>query len=151
MATFIGDYISKLDSKSRAVLPSAFKKQMEFSEEDSFIVKKDIFENCLVLYPQSEWERQIEIIKKNTNPYNKDHNRFVREFFRGTAEITLDSNNRILLPKRLTEVVGIKKEIYMAGQDSKIEIWAKELYEESTIDNKELAELAEKVMVNPVL
>ncbi len=148
MATFIGDYISKLDNKSRVVLPSAFKKQMDDSSEDTFIVKKDIFENCLILYPLSEWERQVEKIRQNTNPYNKEHNKFVREFFRGTAELTLDTNNRILIPKRLIDLVGIDKEVYMAGQDSKIEIWDKELYESSTIENQELASLAEKIMAN---
>ena len=98
MTTFIGDYPCKADSKGRIMLPSALKKQMAGAVQDRFVVKKDIFEKCLVLFPFDEWERQIKILRSKINPYNREHNKFLREFYKGTAEITLDGNNRMLIP-----------------------------------------------------
>ena len=101
MTSFIGDYPCKVDAKGRITLPSAFKKQMDPSVAGRFIVKKDIYEKCLVLYPLDEWQRQIQLLRSRLNPYNKTHNRFLREFSKGMIEATLDNNNRLLIPKRL--------------------------------------------------
>jgi len=146
MATFIGDYTCRVDEKGRVTLPSAFKKQMESASGDRFVVKKDIFEKCLVLYPFEEWERQNRMIRERINPYNKEHNKFLRNFYRGTAELTLDGNSRLLIPKRLLELVEASKEVIMAGQDGKIEIWASHLYDQMEEAEDDFALLAEKIM-----
>ncbi|MCK4663698.1 MAG: division/cell wall cluster transcriptional repressor MraZ [Bacteroidales bacterium] len=146
MTTFIGDYPCKVDVKGRILLPSAFKRQMGTVSQDRFVVKKDLFENCLVLYPIDEWEKQNKIIRKKLNPYNKEHNRFLRGFYKGTAEITLDNNNRMLIPKRLLELITANKEVVLAGQDGKIEIWSKQQYEKINENENEFAALAEKIM-----
>ena len=146
MTTFIGDYPCKVDAKGRILLPSAFKRQMGTVSQDRFVVKKDLFENCLILYPIDEWEKQNKIIRKKLNPYNKEHNRFLRGFYKGTAEITLDNNNRMLIPKRLLELITAYKEVVLAGQDGKIEIWSKQQYEKIIENENEFAALAEKIM-----
>jgi MraZ protein len=99
MATFIGDYICKLDAKGRVLLPAALKRQMTEGMQDRFVIKKDIFENCLILFPMDEWERQNNIIKEKINVYNREHNKFVRGFFKDSYEVKLDGNNRLLIPK----------------------------------------------------
>src|SRR5659263_13658 len=93
MATFIGDCTCKVDVKGRIILPMAFKKQMPADAQDHFVVRKDIFENCLVLYSIEDWNRQLDKIRKRINPYNREHNMFLRNFFKGTAELSLDNNN----------------------------------------------------------
>ncbi len=146
MATFIGDYTCRVDEKGRITFPSGFKKQMDSASGDRFVVKKDIFEPCLVLYPFDEWERQNQLIRQRINPYNKEHNKFLRNFYKGTAELALDGNGRLLIPKRLLDQVEISREVIMAGQDGKIEIWAKHLYERIDESEEDFAELAEKIM-----
>ena len=146
MTTFIGEYSAKLDPKGRLVFPAAFKKQNKSAEPEHFVLKRDIYEKCLVLYPMEEWERQTEIIRAKINPYNRAHARFLRGFFRGTAEITLDANSRMLLPKHLSEQVDIDREVYLAGIDSKIEIWSKELYEALDAEMEDFADLANEIL-----
>lgn len=145
MSSFIGDFVCKIDDKGRVLLPSVFKKAIPSEAHDTFIVKKDIYERCLVLYPLNEWERQVQMIRQKLNPYNKEHNAFLRGFFKGTAEVVLDSTNRLLIPKRLLDEAGIEKEVVLAGQDSKIEIWKKEAYD-SISTSDDFAQLAEKIM-----
>lgn len=151
MTTFIGDYPCKADNKGRIMLPSAFKKQMGGAVQDKFVVKKAIFEKCLVLYPMDEWERQVKLLRSRINPYNREHNVFLREFYKGTAEIILDANNRLLIPKRLTDWAGIVTgEVVLAGQDGRIEVWDKVRYEAVDVKEDDFAALAEKILGGPL-
>ncbi|NTW43457.1 MAG: division/cell wall cluster transcriptional repressor MraZ [Anaerolineaceae bacterium] len=151
MATFIGDYTCKADVKGRIILPAAFKKQMPAGAQDHFVVRKDIFENCLVLYSIEDWNRQLEKIRSRINPYKREHNVFLRNFFKGTAELSLDSSNRLLIPRRLLEIAGISRDIVLAGQDGRIEMWAADLYEKIDMPADEFANLAEKLMGNGLI
>jgi len=148
MATFIGDYACKVDVKGRIILPMAFKKQMPSGAPDHFVVRKDIFESCLVLYSIDDWNRQIEKIRSRINPYNREHNVFLRNFFKGTAELILDNNNRLLIPKRLLDLAGIARDAVLAGQDGRIEIWAADVYDKIDMPSDEFANLAEKLLGN---
>ena len=148
MITFIGDYTCKVDAKSRILLPSAFKRQMPKDIQDKFVIKKDIFENCLLLIPIDEWERQNKILRSKTNPFNHEHNKFLRGFFKGIAEVLLDGNNRLLIPKRLLDEIEAEKELVLAGQFGKIEIWPKDIYQQIESGSPVFAALAEKIMGN---
>ena len=113
---------------------------------EGFVLKRDIFERCLILYPMREWERQNQIIRSRTNSFNKEHNRFLRMFYSGTAEVGLDSSGRILIPRRLLEYAGIGSDVIMAGHFGKIEIWSEALYQDVAKADDEFAELAEKIL-----
>jgi len=149
MATFIGDYSCRLDAKGRVILPAAFKKQMPPAAEDRFVVRKDIFEGCLVLFSIDDWNRQLEKIRSRINPYNREHNIFLRNFFKGTAEVSLDSSSRLLIPKRLLDLAGITKDVVLAGQDGRIEMWAEEVYARIDMLSDDFANLAEKLLGSP--
>jgi len=148
MTIFIGDYTCKIDAKGRVLLPAAFKKQMPSATQDKFVIKKDIYENCLVLYPMDEWDRQNKLIQQNINPYNKEHNRFIREYYKDTAEVELDSNSRLLIPSRLLVMVNINKEndVVLAGQLGKIEVWSKDKYDKASSEIENFGELANKIL-----
>jgi len=146
MATFIGDYTCKVDVKGRIILPMAFKKQMPADAQDHFVVRKDIFENCLVLYSIEDWNLQLDKIRKRINPYNREHNMFLRNFFKGTAELSLDNNNRLLVPKRLMDLISAERDVVLAGQDGRIEIWAEKGYDKIDMAAGDFANLAEKLM-----
>jgi len=128
------------------MLPSVFKKQLSASAQDRFVVRKDVFDKCLVLYPSDEWDRQVKILRSRLNLYKREHSRFLREFFKGTAEILLDGNNRMLIPRRLLELIDVDKEVILAGQDGRIEIWNKGLYEKEGISEEDFADQAEKLL-----
>ena len=146
--SFVGNYTVKSDAKNRIAIPAAFRKLLAEQEEKRFIIQKDIFQNCLILYPMSEWQIQIERLRKSLNPYNSKHKRFKTQFLRNTAEISIDNGGRILLPKKLIELVGIEKEIEVTGADTTIEIWNKTEYEDYGLDSDEFASLTEDILGN---
>lgn len=146
MAGLIGEYTAKIDAKGRVNVPSALLRQLPEGAVEKMVLKADIYKKCLILYTMEEWERQIEIIRAKINSFNPKHADFIRGFYKGTAEVKVDTGNRILIPANLVEYAGIDKDVYLFGQDRKIEIWAKEMYEEQTLNPEDFAELAKEVM-----
>ena len=146
MATFIGDYPCKVDVKGRIILPMALKKQMPSEAPDQFVVRKDIFENCLVLYSIEDWNKQLDNIRKKINSYRREDSNFLRNFFKETAELLLDNNNRMLIPKRLMDLISAERDVVLAGQDGRIEIWAADAYDKIGMPAEEFSKLAEKLM-----
>ncbi len=144
MSSFIGDYNCKVDAKGRLILPSAFKKQISLDAREQFVVKKDIYEDCLVLYPMDEWDRMVEVLRKKLNPYNKAHKKFLRGFYMDTAELTLDSNNRLTIPKKILSKIEVQKELKLVAQDDKIEVWNPVTYDKN-FDEEQFQELAENI------
>jgi MraZ protein len=146
MITFIGEHICKVDSKGRIMLPSAFKKQMPAGTEDRFVIKPDVYETCLIMYPIEEWERLNRIIRRNTNPFNKEHERFLRLFNDGKAELVLDASSRLLIPKRLLDYTKATEEVLLEGRDGKIDVWSPALYGKFKEGKSELESLTEKIL-----
>lgn len=147
MVKFVGEYKAKLDDKGRLVFPSAFKALMPEGEPIRFVVKKDLFENCLSIFTYQEWERQSEEVKSKLNFFNKEHSRFWRGYMENRALIEPDEKmGRITIPKALLESIGVTKEVVFCGSDHKIELWSKEAFESSGMENDEFVSLAEKIL-----
>ncbi|MGP1611371.1 MAG: division/cell wall cluster transcriptional repressor MraZ [Candidatus Cryptobacteroides sp.] len=143
MITFIGEYGAKLDDKGRVVFPSAFKSLMPSEGDLRFVVRKDIFEECLEMYTFDEWQRQSEEVKSKLDFFNKEHAIFWREYMRNRAIVEPDGKlGRISIPKKLLESIGVTKEVVFSGNDYKIEIWSKEKYEASGISKAEYIAIA---------
>lgn len=145
MLSFIGDYSCKADGKGRVVVPASFRKVMQVSQQSFFVLRKNIFETCVDMYPYSEWEALMAGIRGKLNPFDRNHAAFLRGWYRGTLEVEMDGNGRILLPKRLLEEIGVDRELVLAGQDAKIEIWSEQAYRQSAIDPEEFAGLTQQV------
>lgn len=143
MNTFIGEYTVKIDDKGRMVFPSAFKSLMSADGDMRFVIKKDIFEDCLEMYTFEEWERQSSDVKSRLNFFNRDHAMFWREYMRDRAIVEPDGKvGRISVPKKLLEAIGVNKEVVFSGNDYKIEIWAREKFEAARISNEQYISLA---------
>ena len=143
MNTLIGEYTVKIDDKGRMVFPSAFKSLMPADGDMRFVIKKDIFEDCLEMYTFEEWERQSSEVKSRLNFFNRDHAMFWREYMRDRAIVEPDGKvGRISVPKKLLEAIGVNKEVVFSGNDYKIEIWAREKFEEARISNEQYISLA---------
>ena len=144
----IGEYECRLDDKSRIILPSALKKQISPEAQDKFVINRG-FEGCLVLYPNDVWAMTLAKMK-NLNPFIREHRQFLRTFNNGATALSLDSQNRLLLPKLLLDHAKIEKEIILFAYSDRIEVWDKNTYMDSVSKEPEnFAELAEKVMGNP--
>lgn len=69
-----------------------------------------------------------------------------RQFVADVEEVSLDSNGRILLPKRYLKMAGIEQEVRFIGIDDTIEIWAKERLEQPFMSPEDFSREFEKIM-----
>ncbi len=144
--SFIGNYTVKTDAKNRIAIPASFRKLLTESGESGFVLQKDIFQKCLVLHPLSEWNAQMTKLRSSLNPYNSKHKRFKSQFLRNAVEVAVDSGGRILLPKRLMQLVDIDTDVEVAGADTSIEIWNKSEYDNYGMVSDEFAALTDEIL-----
>ena len=85
MASFIGDYSCKADSKCRIMVPVSFRKVMAEMQQETFVVRRNVFEDSLDMYPYKEWEALVESLRARLNLFDRRHAAFMRELYRGGA------------------------------------------------------------------
>ena len=128
------------------MLPAALKKQMDGVLQNGFVIKRAVFQECLELYPMTEWDALMQKINK-LNRFKKKNNDFIRRFTAGVKMVDVDANGRLLIPKDLVVFASISKDIVMSSAVNIIEIWDKTKYEKAIDDaTVDFADLAEEVM-----
>lgn len=50
--TFLGNIEVRADAKGRVFIPATFRKQLQAASEERLIMRKDVFQDCLTLYPE---------------------------------------------------------------------------------------------------
>ena len=148
MHNLIGTYECKIDNKGRIMFPSPLKKQLKKDLLKGFILKRSVFQKCLEIFPLHEWDKTMIGINK-LNRFKKKNNDFIRRFTAGLKHIEFDNAGRILIPKDLIIFSQLKKNIVMSTALNIIEIWDKEMYENTINDlSVDFAKLTEEVMGN---
>lgn len=146
MQNLIGTYDCNADAKGRVLLPSALKKQLAPMLAEGFVIKRAVFQDCLELYPMSEWKLLMEQMNKK-NRFVKKNNDFIRRFTAGVRVVEVDTAGRLLIPKNLMGIANIDKEVVLSAAITIIEIWDKSSYEAVLEDTTtDFASLAEEVM-----
>ncbi|MBN2728681.1 MAG: division/cell wall cluster transcriptional repressor MraZ [Bacteroidales bacterium] len=146
MTNLIGVFELKVDAKGRFIFPSALKKQMGEALAGGFVMKKSIFQQCIELYPITEWNEETMKVNR-LNRFVKKNNDFIRLFMSGSRQVMLDEAGRLLIPKDLLNFSGVSKSLVVASSINRLEIWSKELYEQ-VLDSgvSSFENLAEEVM-----
>jgi len=127
---FLGNIEAKTDAKGRAFLPAAFRKVLQAGGEERLVMRKDVFQTCLVLYPESVWNEQMDTLRQRLNRWNKQQQQVFRQFVKEVEILTLDGNGRFLIPKRYLRMACIEQDIKFIGMDDTIEIWSNAKAEE---------------------
>ena len=112
-----GEYKHSLDPKNRIFIPSKHREELG----ESFVVSKSIRERCLRVYSMAEWDAYIEPIKKLDG---KDKDRIIRALSRNAAQVSADSQGRIILTPDLIAHAELEKNAVIVGCGGYAEIWS---------------------------
>lgn len=121
---FVGNIEAKTDAKGRVFLPSAFRKVLTTAGEEGLVLRKDIFQPCLVLYPQSVWDEQLNLLRLRLSRWNAQHQQLFRQFVSDVELVTLDASGRFLIPRRYMQLAHLDNAVKFIGMDDTIEIWS---------------------------
>lgn len=121
---FLGEYIHKLDSKNRIMIPSEFRGDLE---GDFYLTKGP--EKSLLVYTEEEFQKRSAALDQLVYE-NKKNRAIKRLFFSSTVKVNLDKQGRILINKSLKDYAAISDEAMIIGNNTIIEIWDKQIWDE---------------------
>lgn len=120
---FLGNIEAKTDAKGRAFLPAQFRKVLAASGEDTLVLRQDVFEDLLVLYPESVWNGLMDDMRSRLSRWDRREQMAYRTFVSSVVELTIDGSGRILIPRSFLDAAGIGQAVRFVGMGDTIEIW----------------------------
>lgn len=148
MFNFLGNIEAKMDAKARIFVPAAFRKILQSSSQSVLILRKDIFQDCLVLYPVNVWEEELTKLRTRLSRWDKAQQQLFRQFVVDAERLEMDASGRILIPKRYLQMLKISSEIIFLGVDNTIELWTKEALDKSLISTEDFSNQIQELMNN---
>lgn len=119
---FRGLYNLNLDAKGRLAVPARYRSALMEDYGSKLIVTIDTEQQCLLLYPQSEWAT-IETKLIALPSFNPQSRRIQRLLVGHATDVELDGSGRLLIPPALRDYAKLDKKIALVGQGNKFEIW----------------------------
>ena len=145
---FLGNIEAKTDAKGRVFLPSTFRKVLQASGEESLVMRKDIHQKCLVLYPESVWNERVDALRARISEWDDEGKMLLRQYMKEAEILTLDGNGRFLIPKRYLQMAEIAQTVRFIGLTDTIEIWAAEKAEAPFMSQQDFAAKLKALMAN---
>ena len=146
MLNLLGEFDCRLDAKGRLVLPALLRKQLGKEADAGFVMNRDVHAPCLVLYPNSVWEKTSQQLRR-LNRFVKANADFIRRFTGGATPVSPDPTGRMLLPYALMKDARMGNDIKLIGADDRIEVWDAKAYADMRKDETvDMSSLSESVM-----
>ncbi|KPV39506.1 hypothetical protein AN478_10125 [Thiohalorhabdus denitrificans] len=121
---FRGAFEHTMDEKGRLSIPSRYRELLEANSHGQVVVTVDP-DRCLAAYPFPEWE-SIESRLGEMSMLRREVRQLERFLVGNAVECELDRQGRILVPQTLRSFAGLQREVVVAGQIKKFEIWDQE-------------------------
>ena len=119
-----GRYQHNIDAKGRLFVPAKLREKLG----DAFIAAA-VMDHCISLYSLEEWDKLQEGLA--AMPMTKAR-KLQRYRSANAADVQVDSQGRILLPRHLLDYASLEKEALVIGAGNRAEIWNPAAYEEDS-------------------
>ncbi|MBL1432330.1 MAG: cell division/cell wall cluster transcriptional repressor MraZ [Gammaproteobacteria bacterium] len=123
---FYGVTHINLDTKARLAMPTRYRSLLEQHCSSQVCITAAVNDRCLLVYPQPEWEKLSRKLSAMPTVFDDTARKVGRRLMGYAEERQLDGQGRILLTAGQKEYAGISKNIVLAGQGNKFEIWDEE-------------------------
>jgi len=147
---FLGNIEAKTDAKGRVFLPAVFRKVLQASGEEMLVMRKDIHQKCLVLYPESVWNERVDALRARISEWDDEGKMVLRQYMKEAETLTLDGNGRFLIPKRYLQMAEIGQTVRFIGMTDTIEIWAAEKVEEPFMTQQDFSAKLKAIMTQKI-
>lgn len=118
-----GEYFHQMDTKNRIRIPNKLK-----GEEKGLYFSCGT-NNCIFVYSEEEFKKLVAKIEEHTQMSDDDGQLALRFFTKSFTWVDGDAQGRMILPPALKKYAKIDRDIVICGAGTRIEIWAKEVYD----------------------
>lgn len=143
---FLGNIEAKVDAKGRVFFPAAFRKVLGASGCESLVMRKDVFQQCLVIYPEAVWNDEMDALRRRLNRWNREHQQIYRQFVSDVEVLTLDGSGRLLIPRRYLKMASIDQDVRFIGMGDTVEIWSGAACEHPFMEAGQFGKALEQIM-----
>ena len=130
---FFGEFDYKIEEKGRIPIPPRFRAFFK----DGVVLAPGV-EKCITAYTLSEWKKVSTALTSSPLARSKMR-RLNRALFATAFHTKMDGQARIAIPPPLREHASIVDDVVVAGANTYLEIWNKELWEEEKSISQEQA------------
>lgn len=125
---FIGQAKTAIDEKGRTSFPREFRQNLTVEEGKQLVVSIGP-DRTLLVYALDEFQKFMDSI--NARRLDRKTLDLQRRINGNSSYVSLDGQNRILLPKKLMAYAQLKNEVIFVGNSGKrvVELWNPEEYE----------------------
>ncbi len=127
----IGKKELAVDDKNRLTLPAVYRN--DFQGGVCYATLGLDF--CIELYPQKVYEQKVQRYL-SLEEFDPQARRIRRTFMGNSFELTIDSANRILLPKSLIEKTNLGKKTIVVGLYDRLELWNVDTYAQKSSEEE---------------
>lgn len=120
---FQGASFLALDAKGRLSVPARHRDALGANDSGLFTITKHPH-GCLMIFPQSEWEKFRERIA--ALPMQAQW--WKRIFLGNAMDVGMDATGRVLVSPELRQTAGISKDTVLLGMGSYFELWDAAVY-----------------------
>jgi MraZ protein len=136
---FIGSFYHKLEGKGRLSLPKPYR-----AASSEWVLTAGL-EGSLFLFPQTEFEQQIALLRSLS--FNKQTHRDYLRFLSNQATVVVPDNlGRILIPDFLIKLGNLSRDVVIVGSSDRLEIFDQAVHN-ALLDrlNQDAASIAERI------
>jgi MraZ protein len=150
MSTFIGKHEAKADVKGRIFIPSSYRKLLPENEKERIVMRKDAENDCLLLFPESVWNKKVENLKSKLDEWNPVDQLLLMQYVSDAEWLDLDSQGRVLISKKNLQVIGVENsEVLFVGLIDHFAVWSKTRYEQVKMSAIDFSTLLKERMMKP--
>ena len=134
MLLLTGEYQHVVDNKSRVLISTRLRNQIDVDEHGSNFYLVLGANGILCLYPERYFEQIALAVAPGTTAPDEAVT-FERMSFALASKVELDNQGRLLLNERLRKRAGLKDNITLVGVRDHIELWNSESWEQFLTDH----------------
>jgi MraZ protein len=129
---FLGTFEYQMDDRNRVGLPPRYRDQF-----DAPAIMTTSRDSCIAVYTQEGFEAAGAEVRARADD-SVEGRRYRRFFFSNAYPVPKDGQNRLLIPQKLIEYGGLKKDVVVAGAGDWFEIWDKAKWDaEQAVEGEE--------------
>lgn len=135
---FNGRFDHSLDEKGRVSIPVPLREILQRDKQDTLFITNCNFDGdrCLELYLPDEWKR-LEGRVAQKKSFGREIRMFQMFYIGGAHEVQVDRQGRIIVPAKLREFAGLKRDATFSAMVDRFQLWDREALD-SYLKNIEL-------------